>query len=100
MMKVGNAVTVANATDSPAKIPEDISPSNLKTTINRLLKDLQQYEDDEFSQRFKNLHWDEADKEDLIRILNDMLQNLPDRALEEEKSYITDKVKAFLEGKP
>lgn len=92
MMKVGNAVTVANATDSPAKIPEDISPSNLKTTINRLLKDLQQYEDDEFSQRFKNLHWDEADKEDLIRILNDMLQNLPD------ESYILDKVKAFLEG--
>lgn len=100
MMKVGNAVTVANATDSPAKIPEDISPSNLKTTINRLLKDLQQYEDDEFSQRFKNLHWDEADKEDLIRILNDMLQGLPEyeRTNEEDKDYIANKVKAFLEG--
>jgi len=97
MMAIGNAATRANAADEPAKVPE-MQISNLKGTIQRMLKDLEKYQGEEFAQRFKNLYWEEEDKEDLIRILNDMLQNLPDRALEEDKSYIVDKVKAFLEG--
>lgn len=97
MMAIGNAVTMANATDEPAKVPE-IQISNLKGTIQRMLQEIEQYQGEEFAERFKNLHWDEGDKEDLTRILNEMLQNLPDRALEEDKSYIVDKVQAFLEG--
>ena len=99
MMAIGNAVTMANATDEPAKVPE-IQISNLKGTIQRMLQELEQYQGEEFAERFKNLHWDEGDKEDLTRILNEMLQNLPDyeRTNEEDKSYIVDKVKAFLEG--
>lgn len=97
MMAIGNAATRANAADEPAKVPE-IQISNLKGTIQRMLQDLEKYQGEEFAQRFKNLYWDEGDKEDLTRILNEMLQNLPDRALEEDKSYIVDKVKAFLEG--
>ena len=89
MMAIGNAVTMANATDEPAKVPE-IQISNLKGTIQRMLQEIEQYQGEEFAERFKNLHWDEGDKEDLTRILNEMLQNLPDfeRTNEEDKSYI------------
>ena len=79
MMAIGNAATRANAADEPAKVPE-MQISNLKGTIQRMLKDLEKYQGEEFAQRFKNLYWEEEDKEDLIRILNDMLHKLSDRA--------------------
>ena len=42
MMAIGNAVTMANATDEPPKVPE-IQISNLKGTIQRMLQELEQW---------------------------------------------------------